>query len=200
MADGSKPRYANIPEYKKKLLEIRRQQYIKNIDELVNLKNKLKLYTTLLIVCIGITAVSMPLAAIVNGLSAILYSISCVSTASGIISAVLASKYYSKINDVKKYEFFDDNISTLNSVDLDNPNILERVKNKDKRKIYRIKKEKDSENEKPYFENISIDGLSLDALKRIKDNILRENYFALSTSKKENNDTAESKGKPLVKK
>ena len=114
MADGSKPRYANIPEYKKKLLEIRRQQYIKNIDELVNLKNKLKLYTTLLIVCIGITAVSMPLAAIVNGLSAILYSISCVSTASGIISAVLASKYYSKINDVKKYEFFDDNISTLN--------------------------------------------------------------------------------------
>ena len=200
MADGSKPRYANIPEYKKKLLEIRRQQYIKNKDELVDLKNNLKLYTTLLIVCIGITAVSIPIASIVNGLSAILYSISCVSTASGIISAVLASKYYSKINDVKKYEFFDDNISTLNSVDLDNPNILERVKNKDKRKIYRIKKEKDFENEKPYFENISIDGLSLDALKRIKDNILRENYFALSTSKKENNDTAESKGKPLVKK
>lgn len=80
------------------------------------------------------------------------------------------------------------------NADLDDPNILEQVKSKDKKEIAMIKNKKDSENEKPYFDNNSIDGLSLDALRKIKANIERENYLGLANKKED------VKDKELVKK
>ena len=69
----------------------------------------------------------------------------------------------SKIDDINKYDLFFVNEDMFKHVDLDDPNILEQVKSKDKKEIVMIKDKKDSENEKPYFDNNSIDGLSLDA-------------------------------------
>lgn len=99
-----------------------------------------------------------------------------------------------KINELKKYEYLKNNETVLNQADLENSNILENVKNKDKAKIIRIKSEKDKENDKHYFDINSIDRLSLDALKKIKSNIERDNYLGLVITKEE------VKEKSLIKK
>ena len=73
---------------------------------------------------------------------------------------------------------------------------------KDKTAIAKIKQEKDKENDNNYFDinSIGVGDLSLDALKRIKANIERENYLGLVRTDEETKGNTESKGKPYVKK
>mgnify|MGYP001623894804 CR=1 FL=1 len=192
MADGSKPRYENVPEHKVRLLELRYQQFLKNKEKLKELKKLKKIISiiwgSIAGIIIGITALSTSSITIILASSLITISLAAAS-------AIISNKSInSKIDDINKYDLFFVNEDMFKNADLDNPNILEQVKSKDKKEIAMIKDKKDSENEKPYFDNNSIDGLSLDALKRIKANIVRENYLGLV------NKEEDIKDKELVKK
>lgn len=192
MADGSKPRYENIPEHKVRLLELRYQQFLKNKEKLNELKKLKKIISiiwgSIAGIIIGITALSTSSITIILASSLITISLAAAS-------AIISNKSLnSKIDDINKYDLFFVNEDMFKNVDLDDPNILEQVKSKDKKEIAMIKDKKDSENEKPYFDNNSIDGLSLDALRKIKANIERENYLGLV------NKEEDVKDKELVKK
>jgi len=197
MADGSKPRYKNVPESKVRLLELRHQQFLNNKTKLKNLKN----YKTFFNVIVGgIAGIIVSVTAMATSSITTLLHCSAITFALAYASATVVNKIInSKINDINKYALFFENEDIFKDVDLDNSNILERVKSKDKSVITKIKQEKDNDNDKQYFDNNSIDGLSLDALRKIKDNIERENYLALSTTQEKNKD-AESKGISYTKK
>ena len=192
MADGSKPRYENVPEHKVRLLELRYQQFLKNKEKLNELKNSKKIISiiwgSIAGIIIGVTALSTSSITIILASSLITISLAAAS-------AIISNKSLnSKIDDINKYDLFFVNEDMFKNADLDDPNILEQVKSKDKKEIAMIKDKKDSENEKPYFDNNSIDGLSLDALRKIKANIERENYLGLV------NKEEDVKDKELVKK
>ena len=192
MADGSKPRYENVPEHKVRLLELRYQQFLKNKEKLNELKNSKKIISiiwgSIAGIIIGVTALSTSSITIILASSLITISLAAAS-------AIISNKSLnSKIDDINKYDLFFVNEDMFKNADLDDPNILEQVKSKDKKEIAMIKDKKDSENEKPYFDNNSIDGLSLDALRKIKANIERENYLGLANKKED------VKDKELVKK
>ena len=205
MADGSKPRYANVEENKVKLLQLMTEQHLRNkiCEEELDDKYCKNIAKSVAFFIGGLVAVG----AIVNGVlnpnhllfaNAIRIGFPTIILVYGGIKGIIAKKIYNKIKEIKKNDYLLENEEVLSEADLENKNILENVKDKDKAVIAEIKEEKD--NDKHYFDINSIDKLSLDALKKIKANIERENYFALSTSKKENNDIAESKGEPFVKK
>ena len=192
MADGSKPRYENVPEHKVRLLELRYQQFLKNKEKLNELKNSKKIISiiwgSIAGIIIGVTALSTSSITIILASSLITISLAAAS-------AIISNKSLnSKIDDINKYDLFFVNEDMFKNADLDDPNILEQVKSKDKKEITMIKDKKDSENEKPYFDNNSINGLSLDALRKIKANIERENYLGLV------NKEEDIKDKELVKK
>ena len=192
MADGSKPRYENVPEHKVRLLELRYQQFLKNKEKLNELKNSKKIISiiwgSIAGIIIGVTTLSTSSITIILASSLITISLAAAS-------AIISNKSLnSKIDDINKYDLFFVNEDMFKNADLDDPNILEQVKSKDKKEIAMIKDKKDSENEKPYFDNNSIDGLSLDALRKIKANIERENYLGLV------NKEEDIKDKELVKK
>ena len=197
MADGSKPRYKNVPESKVRLLELRHQQFLNNKTKLKNLKN----YKTFFNVIVGgIVGIIVIVTAMATSSITTLLQCSAITFALAYASATVVNKIInSKINDINKYALFFENEDIFKDVDLDNSNILERVKSKDKSVITKIKQEKDNDNDKQYFDNNSIDGLSLDALRKIKDNIERENYLALSNTQEKNKD-AEFKGISYTKK
>ena len=183
MADGSKPRYENVPEHKVRLLELRYQQFLKNKEKLNELKNSKKIISiiwgSIAGIIIGVTTLSTSSITIILASSLITISLAAAS-------AIISNKSLnSKIDDINKYDLFFVNEDMFKNADLDDPNILEQVKSKDKKEIAMIKNKKDSENEKPYFDNNSIDGLSLDALRKIKANIERENYLGLANKKED---------------
>ena len=146
---------------------------------------------------------SIPLS-ILNEMS--LFSVSAVVTFSSFALLTPLTAYGKsiayKIEDIKKGDFVIENEKVLNEADLENKNILENVKDKDKAVINKIKQEKGKENDKHYFDinSIGIDGLSLDALKKIKANIERENYLGLVRSDDKVKGNTESKGTAYVKK
>ena len=205
MADGSKPKYANVEENKLRILQLMTEQHLRNkmCEKELDDKYCKNIAKSVAFFIGGLVAVG----AIVNGVlnpnhllfaNAIRIGFPTIILVYGGIKGIIAKKIYNKIKEIKKNDYLLENEEVLSEADLENKNILENVKDKDKAVIAEIKEEKD--NDKHYFDINSIDKLSLDALKKIKANIERENYFALSTSKKENNDIAESKGEPFVKK
>jgi len=209
MADGSKPRYANIEENKVRILQLMTEQHLRNKKELEKLENK-KIAN--LIASIGFFIASGVMAIIMsagvpnpnymllnNMLDVVLPSAFLVPSAVSIIRTFKTSE---KIKEIKKNEFFYHNKDVLEEADLNNKNILENVKDKDKAVINKIKQEKDKENDKHYFDinSIGIDGLSLDDLRKIKANIERENYLGLDTVQEEVKGNTESKGTAYVKK
>lgn len=198
MADGSKPRYTNIEENKVRLLELRYQQFLKNKGKLKSLKDYKTIFN---VVSGGIAGIIVGVTSMATSSITIILQCSAIAFALAYTSALVVNKVInSKINDINKYDLFFENEDIFKDVDLDDSNILERVKSKDKAIIAEIKQEKDKENEKTYFDNNSIDGLSLDALRKIKANIERENYLGLVRTDEETKGNTESKGKPYVKK
>ena len=198
MADGSKPRYTNIEENKVRLLELRYQQFLKNKGKLKSLKDYKTIFN---VVSGGIAGIIVGVTSMATSSITIILQCSAIAFALAYTSALVVNKVInSKINDINKYALFFENEDIFKDVDLDDSNILERVKSKDKAIIAEIKQEKDKENEKTYFDNNSIDGLSLDALRKIKANIERENYLGLVRTDEETKGNTESKGKPYVKK
>lgn len=207
MADGSKPRYDNIEENKVRLLQLMTEQHLRNKVCEEELDDKYcKNIAKSVVFFIGALIV---VAAMVNGIpnsnhllfaNAIRIVFPTIILAYGGIKAISAKKIYNKIKDMKKNDYLLENEEVLNQADLNNKNILENVKDKDKTAIAKIKQEKDKENEKTYFDNNSIDGLSLDALRKIKANIERENYLGLVRTDEETKGNTESKGKSYVKK
>ena len=198
MADGSKPRYKNVPEYKVRLLELRYQQFLNNKTKLNSLKDSKTIFN---VGFGGIAGIIVGVTAMATSSITILLHCSVITFALAYTSATIVNKVInSKINDIKKYALFFENEDIFKNVDLDDSNTLERVKSKDKAVIAEIKQEKDKENEKPYLDNNSIDALSLDALRKIKANIERENYLGLVSTDEETKCNTESKGKPYVKK
>ena len=198
MSDGSKPRYKNVPEYKVRLLELRYQQFLNNKTKLNSLKDSKTIFN---VVFGGIAGIIVGVTAMATSSITILLHCSVITFALAYTSATIVNKVInSKINDIKKYALFFENEDIFKNADLDDSNTLERVKSKDKAVIAEIKQEKDKENEKPYLDNNSIDGLSLDALRKIKANIERENYLGLVSTDEETKCNSESKGKPYVKK
>lgn len=198
MADGSKPRYTNIEENKVRLLELRYQQFLKNKEKLKSLKDYKTIFN---VVSGGIAGIIVGVTSMATSSITILLQCSAIAFVLAYTSALVVNKVInSKINDINKYDLFFENEDIFKDVDLDDSNILERVKSKDKAIIAEIKQEKDKENEKTYFDNNSIDGLSLDALRKIKANIERENYLGLVRTDEETKGNTESKGKPYVKK
>ena len=197
MADGSKPRYANVEENKVRLLELRYQQFKSNREYLTKLQTNKGLFNALLgvgtffSICISLGTGSLP----------IILQWSIITIALAYTSATIVNKVInSKINDIKKYALFFENEDIFKDVDLDDANTLERVKSKDKAVIAEIKQEKDKENEKPYLDNNSIDGLSFDTLAKIIDNVKRDDYLGLVSTDEEVKGNTESKGKSYVKK
>ena len=207
MADGSKPRYANVEENKIKVLKLMRDQHLRNKKELEKLKNKKIEY---LISCIGFFIAGGVMAGIMssgipnpnymllnNILDVVLPTVFLVPSG---ISTIKTFKTSEKIKEIKKNDYLLENEEVLNKADLENENILENIRDKDKAAIAKIKQEKDKENDKHYFDINSIDKLSLATLKEIKANIERENYLGLVTVQEEVKDNTESKGRPYVKK
>ena len=198
MANGSKPRYTNIEENKVRLLELRYQQFLKNKEKLKSLKDYKTIFN---VVFGGIAGIIVGVTSMATSSITILLQCSAIAFALAYTSALVVNKVInSKINDINKYALFFENEDIFKDVDLDDSNILERVKSKDKAIIAEIKQEKDKENEKTYFDNNSIDGLSLDALRKIKANIERENYLGLVRTDEETKGNTESKGNSYVKK
>ena len=203
MADGSKPKYANIEKNKIKVLKLMRDQHLRNKKLLKRLIVKEKIAMAVAIPLLITGFGSIPLS-ILNDMS--LFSVSAVVTFSSFALLTPLTAYGKsiayKIEDIKKGDFVIENEEVLNEADLENKNILENVKSKDKAVINKIKQEKDKENDKHYFDinSIGIDGFSLDALRKIKANIERENYLGLVTVQEEVKGNSESKGKPYVKK
>ena len=203
MADGSKPRYANVEENKIKVLKLMRDQHFRNKKLLKRLivKEKIAMIVAIPLLITGFG--SIPLS-ILNDMS--LFSVSAVVTFSSFALLTPLTAYGKsiayKIEDIKKGDFVIENEEVLNEADLENKNILENVKDKDKAIINKIKQEKDKENDKHYFDinSIGIDGLSLDDLRKIKANIERENYLGLDTVQEEVKGNTESKGTAYVKK
>lgn len=203
MADGSKPRYANVEENKIKVLKLMRDQHLRNKKLLKRLIVKEKIAMTVAIPLLITGFGSIPLS-ILNDMS--LFNVSAIVTFSSFALLTPLTAYGKsiayKIEDIKKGDFVIENEEVLNEADLENQNILENVKDKDRLAIAKIKQEKDKENDKHYFDinSISIGGLSLAALKEIKANIERENYLGLVRIDEEVKGNSESKGKPYVKK
>ena len=199
MADGSKPRYDNVSENIKNALQIMWNQHNENLKELKRL-------TRIFTLSKGLTALLLSFAGIIGIVGGacfifkipfqqnILMNYLAATFLTSLISGTVFLRSSKKINELKKYEYLKNNETVLNQADLENSNILENVKNKDKAKIIRIKSEKDKENDKHYFDINSIDRLSLDALKKIKSNIERDNYLGLVITKEE------VKEKSLIKK
>ena len=202
MADGSKPRYANIKKNKIKVLKLMRDQHFRNKKLLKRLIVKEKIAMTVAIPLIITGFGSIPLS-ILNDMS--LFSVSVVVTFSSFALLTPLTAYGKsiayKIDDIKKGDFVIENEEVLNEADLENQNILENVKDKDRLAIAKIKDAKDKENDKNYFDinSIGIGGLSLATLKEIKANIERENYLGLVRTDEEVKDNTESKGRPYVK-
>ena len=140
MADGSKPRYKNVPESKVRLLELRHQQFLNNKTKLKNLKN----YKTFFNVIVGgIAGIIVSVTAMATSSITTLLQCSAITFALAYASATVVNKIInSKINDINKYALFFENEDIFKDVDLDNSNILERVKSKDKSVITKIKQEK----------------------------------------------------------
>ena len=199
MADGSKPRYTNIEENKVRLLELRHQQFLKNKEKLKSLKDCKTIFN---VVSGGIAGIIVGVTAMATSSITILLQCSSIAFVLTYTSAlvVINKVINSKINDINKYALFFENEDIFKDVDLDDSNILERVKSKDKAVIDKIKQEKDNDNDKQYFDNNSIDGLSFYALRKIKANIERENYLGLVRTDEETKGNIESKGKSYVKK
>ena len=207
MADGSKPRYANVEENKVKLLQLMTEQHLRNkmCEEELDDKYCKNIAKSVTIVIGGLVAVG----AMVNGVpnpnhllfaNAIRIGFPTIILVYGGIKGIIAKKIYNKIKEIKKNDYLLENEEVLNEADLENKNILENVKDKDKAVIAEIKEEKDKENDKHYFDINSIYKLSLPALKEIKANIERENYLGLVRTDEEVKGNSESKGKPYVKK
>ena len=203
MADGSKPKYANVEENKLRILQLMTEQHLRNKKLLKRLIVKEKIAMAVAIPLLITGFGSIPLS-ILNEMS--LFSVSAVVTFSSFALLTPLTAYGKsiayKIEDIKKGDFVIENEEVLNEADLENKNILENVKDKDKAVINKIKQEKGKENDKHYFDinSIGIDGLSLDALKKIKANIERENYLGLVRSDDKVKGNTESKGTAYVKK
>ena len=207
MSDGSKPRYANVEENKVKLLQLMTEQHLRNkmCEEELDDKYCKNIAKSVTFFIGGLVAVG----AMVNGVpnpnhllfaNAIRIGFPTIILAYSAIKAISVKKIYNKIKEIKKNDYLLENEEVLNEADLENKNILENVKDKDKAVIAEIKEEKDKDNDKHYFDINSIDKLSLDALKKIKANIEKDNYLGLVTTQEEVKDTSETKGEPLVKK
>ena len=203
MADGSKPRYANVEENKVKLLQLMTEQHLSNKKLLKRLivKEKIAMIVAIPLLITGFG--SIPLS-IFNDMS--LFNVSAIVTFSSFALLTPLTAYGKsiayKIEDIKKGDFVIENEEVLNEADLENQNILENVKDKDRLSIAKIKDAKDKENDKNYFDinSIGIGGPSLATLKEIKANIERENYLGLVRADEEVKGNSESKGKPYVKK
>ena len=207
MADGSKPRYANIEKNKVRALELMSKQHLRNkeCEEKLDDKYCKNIAKSVAFFIGGLVAVG----AMVNGVpnpnhllfaNAIRIGFPTIILVYGGIKGIIAKKIYNKIKEIKKNDYLLENEEVLNKADLENKNILENVKTKDKSVIAGIKQEKDKENDKHYFDINSIDGLSLDALRKIKANIERENYLGLVRSDDKVKGNTESKGTAYVKK
>lgn len=203
MADGSKPRYDNIEENKVRLLQLMTEQHLRNKKELEDLKKAKTVYQVISVISIILTIIFTIITQILNSnieymtikniLEMIFPSSFLVFFA---ISNVRTIKVNNKIKEIKKNDYLLENEEVLNQADLNNKNILENVKDKDITAIAKIKQEKDKEKDNNYFDinSIGVGDLSLDALKRIKANIERENYLGLIRTDEE------TKGKSYVKK
>ena len=189
MADGSKPRYANIEENKVRLLGLMKEQHLRNRNELEDLREKNRFFKVasvasiiLTVICIITTQtlnLDIEYMAIQNILEVILPTASLGCYATSIFEMI---KAHNQIKEIKKNDYLIENEQVLNSADLNNANTLEKIAKKDKNEIFEIKEEKDKNNDKQYFDINNIDGLSLDALKQLKSNIERENYLGLVPS------------------
>ena len=203
MADGSKPKYANIEKNKIKVLKLMRDQHFRNRKLLKRLIVKEKIAMAVAIPLLITGFGSIPLS-ILNDMS--LFNVSAIVTFSSFALLTPLTAYGKsiayKIEDIKKGDFVIENEEVLNEADLENQNILENVKDKDKAVIAKIKDAKDKENDKNYFDinSIGIGGFSLDALRKIKANIEREDYLGLDTVQEEVKGNTESKGTAYVKK
>lgn len=195
MADGSKPRYANIPENRVKVLNRMHQQYLLNKQEKIRLKKGRSFSITITGASLGFAISQVLLPATICTTPIFAGSIALAS-----LSAVCYVKIVKKYREVEKEECVTSWQNELNSADLENDNVLEGVCDKDKAELKEIKKEKDNVNDNSYFDLSTIDRLSLKTLKRIKANIERENYLGLVRTDEKVTGNAESKGKPYVKK
>ncbi len=192
MADGSCPRYENIKESKKRLLELMYNQHFSNEEELDNLLRKRGnlLVSSIVFSIITLAMGSAGAYSMYNYANSTAFAITSLGIAS--LSAIttliltgVSKRNSNKIDEIKKYSYFDENKEILNQIDLENANNLEKVSTKDKKEIRRIKEVKDNDDDTVYFDINSIDNLSLDSLKRLKSNIDRENYLGLAVNKKD---------------
>lgn len=201
MADGSKPRYKNMPERQVRLLELMEQQQVNNEKELPKLKARSLISKTLTILMLGGACLFATFGVLDN------YEIMNFLTfkdnllfASGfsiatIIDYVNVRRIEGKIVDIEKNNYLKKNINILNSADLEDENVLENIKSKDKVEISNIKSKKEEDNDNNYFDINSINNLSLNTLKKLKSNIERENYLGLNDK-----NNSRSRGKSYVKK
>lgn len=205
MSDGSKPRYANVEENKVKLLQLMTEQHLRNkmCEEELDDKYCKNIAKSVAIFIGGLVAVGAMVNGVPNHLlfaNAIRIGFPTIILAYSAIKAISVKKIYNKIKEIKKNDYLLENEEVLNKADLENENILENIRDKDKAVIAEIKEEKDKENDKHYFDINSIYKLSLPALKEIKANIERENYLGLVRTDEETKGNTESKGTAYVKK
>ena len=193
MADGSKPRYANIEENKVRALQLMEQQFLKNKKCEKKLSNQMSDNLTTAFVCgvAGLLLASAMLTVVPSQAHSLFANVlgigfPTIILAYGGIKGIIAKKIYNKLKEIKKEEYFYQNEDILKEADLSNENILENVKDKDRAAIAKIKDAKDKENDKQYFDINSIgEGPSVDALRKIKANIKREKYLGLVSTNEE---------------
>lgn len=205
MADGSKPRYANIPENKVRVLKLMKDQHSinKTYEKALSYKMRSNIVISVFL-GVGCLILTFVMASIVpsqdylNFVNTLRIVFPTTFLTGTVFYGVAAKHIYNKLKEIQKNDYLLENEEILNEADLENANILENIKSKDKIEISRIKETKDKEDDKQYFDINSIDGLSLKTLKTLKENIEKENFLGLITTqqKKEN---ADARGNQLTK-
>lgn len=205
MADGSKPRYANVEENKVRLLELMKDQHSinKTYEKALSYKMRSNIVISafLGVGCLILTFVMasvVPSQDYLNFVNILRIVFPTTFLTGTVFYGVAAKHIYNKLKEIQKNDYLLENEEILNEADLENANIIENIKSKDKIEISRIKETKDKEDDKQYFDINSIDGLSLKTLKTLKENIEKENFLGLITTqqKKEN---ADARGNQFTK-
>lgn len=190
MADGSRPKYLNIPSNVKRLLELMSEQHEKNKEQEQEIIRKMKLnkLKSLLAFLGSVISTTVIISTFPNLEAIMLIDLIKLVVPTGLFvyssaEYVKVKKSLNKLNDLSKYVFLEENEEILNNADLEDSNILENVKRKDRKEIERIITRNNSE-QSNIFDWNSIDNLSLETLRQIKDNIVRDNYLGLGETEK----------------
>ena len=184
MADGSHPRFINMPQNEKNIMEIMWHQYELNKREYKDIAKKMSSNIKKTLAATGMAIGSLTLFFIpglnfILPIKAALLTIGVTSIGFSALKIPKIIKANSKLNDINKYTLLKKDSQLLNNTfDHTNSNHLEGVSKAVAHKLTPTIKGEFKE-DTPYFDINTIDKISLKDLQKIKKNIERDFYLGL---------------------